>query len=276
MANGNTFQLFQLENNEQNQPYIFQPYSEVIRLNHPVRQEDYRLVYKGIQHGGDTAETIMSRLAEKNLNTGKARAISRSDVIVVAEGSAYGCYYYDDPICIPIEGFLKGTTSENGGITSATRDYALSGKDGLWQVVDTIKVEGTMFFLMEKQDSSQPSAGIVVNRDGKVVCDDCQNRFAEPVMTTIKHFLHPEQPLIAVEHPRPPREKLVNYQKFYENGEYLRSASSEVTEEQNYNMIDGIGNNKKPKKRRSVRQRLREKQQLLHGGVEKQNILEKT
>ena len=32
-----------------------------------------------------------------------------------------------------------------------------------------------------------------------------------------------------------------NWQKSYENGEYLRSA--EMTEEQNYNMIDGRMNN---------------------------------
>jgi hypothetical protein len=36
--------------------------------------------------------------------------------------------------------------------------------------------------------------------------------------------------------------------KYLENGEYLRTA--EITEEQNYNMIDGRHNNQKPKKRK--------------------------
>lgn len=54
-----------------------------------------------------------------------------------------------------------------------------------------------------------------------------------------------------------------NWQKYYENGEYLRSA--EMTEEQNYNMIDGRMNNLplKPRimgKRISVLDRLHLKQ----------------
>ena len=54
-----------------------------------------------------------------------------------------------------------------------------------------------------------------------------------------------------------------NWQKAYENGEYLRSA--EITEEQNYNMIDGRMNNlpNKPRKiggRVSVLDRLHLKQ----------------
>lgn len=54
---------------------------------------------------------------------------------------------------------------------------------------------------------------------------------------------------------------LENWQKAQENGEYLRSA--EITEEQNYNMIDGLMNNKAPKKKKeriSVLKKLREKQ----------------
>ena len=39
-----------------------------------------------------------------------------------------------------------------------------------------------------------------------------------------------------------------NWQKSYENGEYLRSA--EITEEQNYNMIDGRMNNLPTKPRK--------------------------
>lgn len=50
--------------------------------------------------------------------------------------------------------------------------------------------------------------------------------------------------------------KLEVWQQYFENGEYLRVA--EITEEQNYNMIDGTLNNRAP--RRSVIKRLQEKQ----------------
>ena len=43
--------------------------------------------------------------------------------------------------------------------------------------------------------------------------------------------------------------KLDNWQKYMENGEYLRSA--EITEEANYNMIDGLKNNAAPKEKKN-------------------------
>ena len=81
------------------------------------------------------------------------------------------------------------------------------------------------------------------------------------------------------ENPQPHQEgdgldkpRLDNWQKYMENGEYLRSA--EISEEQNYNMIDGRKNNgykapsatnsmppkKKPKGRQSVLAKLHKKQ----------------
>lgn len=271
-----TYQLHQLENNEKNEPYIFAEYSEVVRMNHPVREEDYQKVYSGAAHFEDTPETLMSRLSEMDLNTGRARAVSRSDVLVFTQDGRKQCFYYDNPALIPIEGFLFGSASANGGITDGTRDYPFPDKEGLWRTMDTIRVEGTMFFLMEKQDTSDRGSAIVASRDGDIICEDCRNGLDASAVEQIKFFLHPVQTITEVEHSKPhDRPKLENYQKYHENGEYLRSASSEVTEEQNYNMIDGIGNNKKPRKRESVRKRLKEKQQLLRAGVESHRLLEK-
>lgn len=73
---------------------------------------------------------------------------------------------------------------------------------------------------------------------------------------------------------------LENWQKYYENGEYLRSA--EMTEEQNYNMIDGRMNNmsakshKEPKQRTSVLAKLHQKQKeiALRSGKQLQMAME--
>ena len=271
-----TYQLHQLENSEKNLPYIFLEYSEIVRMNHPVREEDYRKAYTGAGHLGDTPETIIERLSEMDLSKASARAVSRSDVLVFTQDGRKQCFYYDNPALIPIEGFLFGSAGANGGISIGTRDYPFPEKDGLWRTTDAIRVEGTMFFLMEKQDTSDRGSAIVASKDGVIICEDCRNGLDASAIDQIRFHLHPVQPATEVEHPKPHgRPKLENYQKYHENGEYLRSSSSEVTEEQNYNMIDGIGNNKKPRKRESVRKRLREKQQLLRAGVEKHRLLEK-
>ena len=73
----------------------------------------------------------------------------------------------------------------------------------------------------------------------------------EAVKQQIREYLHPEkEELSEVKQEKP---ALENWQKAYENGEYLRSA--EITEEQNYNMIDGRMNNL-PLKPRKIGERI--------------------
>jgi len=85
-----------------------------------------------------------------------------------------------------------------------------------------------------------------------------QEGFNENVLQQIRDWLNPPQKEIESEKHKPPLE---NWQKYMENGEYLRS--SEIDEEQNYNMIDGRRNNmpvKGKNGRPSVLAKLRRKQ----------------
>jgi len=66
----------------------------------------------------------------------------------------------------------------------------------------------------------------------------------------IKEYLNPAPSVPEPEKQKPPME---NWQKYYENGEYLRRAKR--TEEQNYNMIDGLMNNL-PLKPRKIGERI--------------------
>lgn len=69
------------------------------------------------------------------------------------------------------------------------------------------------------------------------------------------NYLHTPEPVQEIQQNQKPL--LENWQKYMENGEYLRSA--EICEEQNYNMIDGCHNNiafKKKKDRVSVLERV--------------------
>ena len=80
--------------------------------------------------------------------------------------------------------------------------------------------------------------------------------FDDKTLEQIQGYLHPTKQEQTIAKPQPE-----NWPKAQENGEYLRSA--EITEEQNYNMIDGLMNNKAPKKKKertSILKKLREKQ----------------
>ena len=156
-----------------------------------------------------------------------------------------------------------------------------------------ILVDGRPFFLLQHQDFGNDAAFAVVDEYGNQAAHDSYDGFTEDVIRQIRQFLQKEkeqkaQPEAGSErHDRTydafvaiPAQKieeinqssslqlgnsappLENWQKSYQNGEYIRSAES--GEEANYNMVDGIHNNrrkrKEGKKRSSVLKRLHEKQ----------------
>jgi len=189
-----------------------------------------------------------------------------------------------------------GTAGSGGDariITLQTTDYLLKGRKGLWLAEDMLLVDGRPFFLLQHQDFGNDAAFAVVDEYGNQAADDSYDGFTDDVIRQIRQFLQKEkeqrtQPeagpdkhdqthgaFLAMAAQRieesiqpsnlqlgdssPPLE---NWQKSYQNGEYIRSAES--GEEANYNMVDGLHNNrkkrKKGKKRRSVLKRLHEKQ----------------
>lgn len=96
---------------------------------------------------------------------------------------------------------------------------------------------------------------IVVKDNGELIVQESSG-FDDKTLEQIQRYLHPTKQEQTIAKPQ-----LENWQKAQENGEYLRSA--EITEEQNYNMIDGLMNNKAPKKKKertSILKKLREKQ----------------
>ena len=88
---------------------------------------------------------------------------------------------------------------------------------------------------MEHTAYGAQAANVVLDSDGSLVADNVFHGFDETVKQQIREYLH-----LQTEEPSEVKQEkpaLENWQKAYENGEYLRSA--EITEEQNYNMIDG-------------------------------------
>ena len=122
---------------------------------------------------------------------------------------------------------------------------------------------------MEHEQYGNSAAFAVVDANGKIAAEDTYNGFDESVISQIRQFMHPqisEQIHNTPGQIHPGRKTLENWQKSYENGEYIRNIES--GEEQNYSMIDGSRNNVKKgenAERTSVINRLREKQKLISG-----------
>ena len=178
-------------------------------------------------------------------------------------------------------------------ITLRTTDYLLKGRKGLWLAEDMLLVDGRPFFLLQHQDYGNDAAFAVVDEYGNQAAPDSYDGFTDDVIRQIRQFLQKEKELLDLPEVEPYRHErtydafsaipfqknedniqssnmqqstsaplLENWQKSYQNGEYIRSVES--GEEANYDMVDGLHNNrekqKKRKKRRSVLKRLHEKQ----------------
>ena len=236
------FAVYQLKKKPELRNLLFRTYEELAQDQIPVQVANYEQVYLGTMKPGETPEQIKKELEKKQPHNYKGHAVSTSDVLILNDNGVTITYYVNKDTFIEIPDFMKVTSSESGGLIKDTVGYEIEGKDGTWEVVDYLLVEGKNYFLMEHEQYGTNVAYVVLNQNGKVIVDSVYNGFDDMVKQQIRDYLHP--PVQAQTGNSKP--KLDNWQKYLENGEYLRSA--EITEEANYNMIDGLNNNAAPKK----------------------------
>ena len=259
------FALYQLKDLPENRLIRFRPYETLQKQKIQVRCENYEQKYIGQMGEGDTPASIRKRFDEHPPRSFGGHSISVSDVLVLNHQGEVTSYYVEKDGFAVIAGFIR-TGSSSALISFDTTDFHVEGKEGSWLAYDSIRIDGREFFLMEHTVYGAEAANVVLDEQGQLVVDDVFHGFDETVKAQIKAYLSPSGNVLSPERTEKPA--LENWQKAYENGEYLRSA--EITEEQNYNMIDGRMNNLPPKprkigKRISVLDRLHLKQAEIAG-----------
>ena len=163
-------------------------------------------------------------------------------IVTNREGLAVS-HYVDTDTLLTLPGFINLTDSD-AVIKVDTEEYEIEQYPGKWRSVDYLIFEGKSYFLMENQKYGKDAAALVLNQYGKVILDECKDSFDQDTIdrmkSAVQKFNEQEKQKGAT------KERLSVWQKYFINGEYLRSA--EMAEEQNYNMIDGRINNLLPKK----------------------------
>lgn len=239
------FAVYQLKKKPELRNLLFRTYEELVQDQIPVQVANYEQVYLGTMKPGETPEQIKKDLEQKQPHNYKGHAVNTSDVLILNDNGVTTTYYVNKDTFIEIPDFMKVTSSESGELTKDTVGYEIEGKDGTWEVVDYLLVEGKNYFLMEHEQYGTNVAYVILDQNGKVIVDSVYNGFDDMVKQQIRDYLHsPVQEQTGNSKP-----KLDNWQKYMENGEYLRSA--EITEEANYNMIDGLKNNAAPKEKKN-------------------------
>lgn len=269
----NQFAVYQLKNIPENRPLRFRPYSMLQEMKIQIQYSSYEQVYMGRMQPGDGPEHICRRFNEKLPRTFHGHSISVSDVLVLNKDGVVISYYVEKDGFTVIAGFIRKGSS--GALVSIdTSDFHIEGKEGNWHAFDSIIIDGRQFFLMEHETYGKEVAWVVLDEEGKIIVDHTYQGFDQTALQQIKDYLNPPQLTAEPQKQEIPdgniqtqsgnamdKPPLENWQKYMENGEYLRS--SEIDEEQNYNMIDGRRNNMSPKGKNgrvSVLAKLRRKQ----------------
>ena len=286
----NQYAVFQLKPDTSTRPLRYKSYKHVIENNISVVSDNYYQVYITPMIQDTKPEEIRGQLEKKLPSKFKGNALNVSDVIAITKDGVTSAYYVDISGMVMIPGFFR-MNSSTAMITMQTKGFVFDDRKGSWMASDETIIDGKQFFLMESETYGWSAAYAVVDDQGRKVAEDTYNGFDDRTIQQIRDYLN--VPMAAVDHMRTQdgKIKLEIYQQYFENGEYLRSVESGT--EQNYNMIDGIANNKvskstiekqtekapteedaaekktaprkkdHPKERKSVLQRLREKQDIV-------------
>ena len=254
------------------QALLYRPYKELQRHNISVRVRDYRMVKKEVLNGSETVREIRERLEKGDDDRGihnigsvldrtERKQLQVGDVITTTKDGLTMAYYVDPNRLILLPDFF-GQPSSAALISIDTAGYMIDGRKGSWMAADSAMIDGKLYYLMLSENYGRKAPYVVVDDHGTVMTtdnqgftDDCISRIRE---TERQLELKRQADRAVVGMGGSPH--LENWQKRYENGEYLRAA--EMSSEQNYNMIDGLLNNGADDnngQRRSVLGRLSEK-----------------
>ena len=141
------FAVYQLKKKPELRNLLFRTYEELAQDQIPVQVANYEQVYLGTMKPGETPEQIKKELEKKQPHNYKGHAVSTSDVLILNDNGVTTIYYVNKDTFIEIPDFMKVTSSEGGGLTKDTVGYEIEGKDGTWEVIDYLLVEGKIIFL---------------------------------------------------------------------------------------------------------------------------------
>ena len=215
------YDLYQVKRGEEHSDLLFTNMSMIQKLKFKIEQSHYDKVYSGStdkkEYVGEVLESLFVKFNLEFPADYRARSMSVSDVVVLHEKGVDKAYFCDSIGFVEVQQFLQADMM----VTMDTTGLAVDGHFGTWHTIDTRKIGGQDFYLMEHDEFNNEVATVIVDGTGKAVAEDVWNGFSPEILSMIAE----EQGLI----PNP----LASVNE----ANYL--AAAEGYSEENYNMIDG-------------------------------------
>lgn len=260
----NQFAVYRVNNTVEGRK-IWKHSMEYVRKNKlKVIIENYHQIYLDAFPRQETVYSLWERLNADGTVRKNGERMCVSDVLITNRNGEISCYYIDKETLFHLSGFIR-MNSDGAVITVDTSNYEIKNHNGKWRVTDDLILLGNQFYLLENEKYGKQASSMILDAYGKIIIEQA-SRFDEKTKEAIRNYLQNGEPKKAVAEQQ--QKRLLYWQKAYENGEYIRSKESGT--EQNYDMVDGVVNNKKKiekkaeqkkdKKRVSVIMRLHQKQ----------------
>lgn len=237
-----SYRLYQMTDDSKNQPFIFRPYDYLIQNGIRINEDRYEAVFESMLTEDLNPIQVRDRILKLQPDILKTRAPGVSDVIVIIENDERTCYFWDTLGLTPVQDFFK--SEETAGLSLSTKGYSIEGKGGTWCTVDSKKIDGLTFYLMESEKHGRRASRIILDEGGAIVMDNNENDFDDEAMAAIRKHLHPESIL----------------KEFEQQKETIAPAPEPVQGEKKSDTKAP----KDPKERVSLRLKLKEKLKIVH------------
>ena len=218
------YDLYQVKRGEEHSDLLFTNMSMIQKLKFKIEPSHYDKVCSGStdrkEYVGEVLESLFVKFNLEFPADYRARSMSVSDVVVLHENGVNKAYFCDSIEFIEVPQFFQADTMVTMDTTGLAVD-ANNGHFGTWHTIDTKKIGGQDFHLMEHDEFNSEVAAVIVAGTSKVVAEDVWNGFSPEILAMIAE----EQGLIL---PHPTSVNEANY-----------LSAAEGYSEENYNMIDG-------------------------------------
>lgn len=179
------YDLYQVKRGAEHSNLVFTNMSIIQKLKCKIEQSHYDKVYSGSTDGKEyVGEVLESLFVKVNLEFPadyRAQSMSVSDVVVLHENGVDKAYFCDSIGFVEVPQFLQSDTM----VTMDTTGLVVDGHFSTWHTIDTQKIGGQDFYLMEHDEFSSEVAAVIVYGTDKVVAEDIWNGFSPEILPMI-------------------------------------------------------------------------------------------
>ena len=239
------FSLYLTKDDPEGRRIRGQPYLALNSDKQYVNTDHYRRIYMGDYEERESLKHLMPRI-RKALEDILPEPVGTSDVLMLSREGEPLCYYIEGDRLRLIKEFIRVST-EGSVVNERTKDFVIEGRQGSWDTLDRLILDGCLYYLMENQKYKDAAKRIVVDSSGKPLVHDIKEGFDDTVKMMIREAKsRPGGSSIAYQQQKDVRKETISDAK---GGQDKASAGNKL-----------INVSVDPDKRKSVMKKLREKQ----------------